>query len=1362
MPQPYKAQFDKNGRRCPRNLQKQKRLPECGVFDRREFVPQNRPYVPPIPPGPQRKFDPFAPGQTIPRRFPQGSIPDVPDDPPGVMPGISPEDSMGGGYPQDMFYPLPDGFGGREHMETLVFHNPTTHPLVRQYAQIPPRGYTRIPDLGDYDMEAFREVTERAPRTRLYERTSFSSDNLRRRLVRDSYTPDSNFTGRQGQQHLLQNPIDDFSDEFSQPLRQSRLPQPRGTPSYPAQDIEEGILDPYGGPERQLLRPTARRNQTLRLMERARARTTSFAQNRAAVAAENARTLARNLAETASNVQTDMTRAFATQYRRGYMNIGARAAATTGVDLPEFDVDAQINRPQVQPEPSAFRDGTFDIEQGLPEGPDATAMEGRSFASRVTGLRGQETLDIMGADRPFDVTNLQDAQAGRQTFAERLQEVGASRSGQIASAGAHAIGGAGVGLLAGYGVANLMGKAGADPYSTAFVSSASGDVASRWAAIGAQSMTRVAAQRLGIAAGEEVTENIAKTLAISGLRGTAEGGLAGLALAPVDIALNQAFLNAGMNHADSGAAASGITGAAFLGGVGAVSLATAPETLGLSLAVGAVVAGIGTLVSWITGHNQDEEEKKKRQERQRKIDKINNANNERKVLISLLPTSNYSLASAQANFKRIYGDAAYAKLGVGDDTWSAFSQNVTEMFTDGPPPHAQKGGKEPTGDDKKMNDYYAKYVAHSVITQICAGRATCALASEDPGALSSSESKFLDDKAGPVWRSQADLAASMTVGQANFHHQMMANAQQTLIDGWNNERKLPQDYDPSVLRDAEYDTTFIARYNAAIEADAQRDIIQSYISSGGQTTIDKQPANIQQAALMDPTFRAKYDTYISQMNSTAVNLNVTVGQLIELQALGNNPSQQTAKYREFQFNNAKENVNVVSQAQGIMKEETQIKQLGFYDIDSAFLQTDPTDIGEWHPTDAQIIQASRAGMTLQQYVDYLTELQKGDSGDFSKLPSYTDAQLTAMGELDYKHLQDDLQLAGYSADYYLYDPVTRTYRINPHAATVPNPKLAAAYQSQYTPEYLLEAREEYAKMITSMNNNFKHSADAYNKALASQVAADAHAYQAQVEAYNIILSQQSTAAYTPLMSLDAQSIYNANMMQYHPLSTTMPGRQLTDDTKDEKDKDGNVQVFDHHGQQIGAANSSLSAKQLAEIANAKKMGYVGDDERILDDYIATKNALEAQGIKNPTQAQVDTAYNHIKQQKNRQSDPFGVKNAMQNMGQDATGGLLGKVGKDLNLSQLPGTQTGYKVNPDGSLERVVRKLNQDGTVQSTTDVGAVKPSTSQSTTGSNLQRDFRAANPNLNPRTTFTDNQVKTLNKGGQVTGSDGQQYASS
>jgi hypothetical protein len=47
-------------------------------------------------------------------------------------------------------------------------------------------------------------------------------------------------------------------------------------------------------------------------------------------------------------------------------------------------------------------------------------------------------------------------------------------------------------------------------------------------------------------------------------------------------------------------------------------------------------------------------------------------------------------------------------------------------------------------------------------------------------------------------------------------------------------------------------------------------------------------------------------------------------------------------------------------------EEDQVSESGFYDIDQAFLETDPTAINTWHPTDSQILQAHSAGMTLQR------------------------------------------------------------------------------------------------------------------------------------------------------------------------------------------------------------------------------------------------------------------------------------------------------------------------------------------------------------------------------------------------------------
>lgn len=112
-------------------------------------------------------------------------------------------------------------------------------------------------------------------------------------------------------------------------------------------------------------------------------------------------------------------------------------------------------------------------------------------------------------------------------------------------------------------------------------------------------------------------------------------------------------------------------------------------------------------------HNQDEEEKRKRQDARRKIDGLNKTNNERSVLIASMPEAGFDFKTALANFKTKYGDEAYSKLrGVGNNTWSAFTDNVTQMYADGPPAHEkQSSGKPPTDDEKKMSVIVALEVA---------------------------------------------------------------------------------------------------------------------------------------------------------------------------------------------------------------------------------------------------------------------------------------------------------------------------------------------------------------------------------------------------------------------------------------------------------------------------------------------------------------------------------------------------------------------------------------------------------------------------------------------------------------------------
>ena len=86
MPRPPRVKFDEDGKRCTVNLQKLRRLPECGIFDRDQlpFHPVNPPEPPEPPPA-----DPFKPrrGPALPGPFSERLVPDQPERPNPVFPG---------------------------------------------------------------------------------------------------------------------------------------------------------------------------------------------------------------------------------------------------------------------------------------------------------------------------------------------------------------------------------------------------------------------------------------------------------------------------------------------------------------------------------------------------------------------------------------------------------------------------------------------------------------------------------------------------------------------------------------------------------------------------------------------------------------------------------------------------------------------------------------------------------------------------------------------------------------------------------------------------------------------------------------------------------------------------------------------------------------------------------------------------------------------------------------------------------------------------------------------------------------------------------------------------------------------------
>ena len=1016
-----------DGKRCPQNAKQAARLPECGIFDRDEFTPVNR-AIDPSPPS-RTKVPPFTPGQTLPQSL--SSLPK----------GLTPSPS------QSMESIVPISRDPLDSRRALRVQFPATGELP------PPRGYTRVPDLGQFEMDALPSSTFdiEAPRTRLFE-SNPSGSGLRRRLVGSAYTSDARFTQQPSDQ--LQSPIDSFSDEFA---------PPRGTPSYPADDLPPNVTE-----TNRFLPKTQIRDTSLE----PRAKTAVFMEKTRADLHENAKTLLKNIANTASEVQEGVTMRFADQYRHGYRQIARDAQSITGVDMPQFDIESQ--EPIVKP--STFKDGSFEIEQGT----------GRSFASEVTGIKSQSAMDAIQED-PFEQYDVSTGNVEGEGMSSRLR---------LANS---VVPGMGAGLLFGYGVSAFLGAEGVDPYSNAFVSGAAGDIAARWTGIGVNSFARVA--------GQEVSQGVLSSLGKAAVYGAAEGGIIGLASGGLDIYLSNLYHDEGFSHALSNALGAGVGSSFVLGGIilgsaGAAAAgwgtaaALAPETLGASV----VIAGISTAIGAIIGANQDAAENEKNK-------KINDANTQRLALLSMMPSNGYDIDKAVSAFKKAH-PSQYTALGVGNSTWDGFTKLLKANFSDAPKTPAKQPAdakKEPTEDEKKVGKLYTQYVSHSIIQTICKGK-QCALSKDDPGALSADDLKYMNSMS-KTWKSQADLSSKIAVSTSQFHYTEMVNAQDK--------------------------------------------IVSDYIQSKGSKTIDKQEEVLRKRAFEDPTFKAKYDKYIAGMNAASKRLAVTIPQLIELQSM-NDLQKQKTQYKAIQFDNAKANKDVVEQAKDIITEESQVQRLGFYDIDSAFLQTDPTSITKWNPSDAQILQASNSGMTLQQYIDYLSELQKGEDGDPTKLQAYTNQQITSQGVTDYAHLQDELRMAGLSQDLYSYDPRTRKYTLNPHVSTTPDMKQALSYQSKFTPAYLTEAREEYAKMVTNMNNTTRSDVADYNSALRSHLVNEAYKYQQNAEAYNIYLAQQSTAPITHLLSLDVNKLYSANALDFHPLSTTMPNRQATQQVVDQK------------------------------------------------------------------------------------------------------------------------------------------------------------------------------------------------------------------
>jgi hypothetical protein len=92
-------------------------------------------------------------------------------------------------------------------------------------------------------------------------------------------------------------------------------------------------------------------------------------------------------------------------------------------------------------------------------------------------------------------------------------------------------------------------------------------------------------------------------------------------------------------------------------------------------------------------------------------------------------------------------------------------------------------------------------------------------------------------------------------------------------------------------------------------------------------------------------------------------MGVTTKQLIDIQTAPE--ANRESVFKQISLENMGKSQSDVETAQKIIDNQNKARQEGAYDIDAYLLETDPTLLGVWRPTDSQLLQAHSAGMTLQ-------------------------------------------------------------------------------------------------------------------------------------------------------------------------------------------------------------------------------------------------------------------------------------------------------------------------------------------------------------------------------------------------------------
>ena len=860
----------------------------------------------------------------------------------------------------------------------------------------------------------------------------------------------------------------------------------------------------------------------------------------------------------------------------------------------------------------------------------------------------RETQDI---DIGRDVDDTIERNIGRRpklSFRERVAVAKSSSIlGETTEARVATGGGPHGGLLSAYGVSALLNVAGStNPYVNAGLASGAADSGARFSAMIANNLYQRIAQtgvETGVEVGEATAQSIAQRLGTqavksgirSGIGGFFEGAGIGLALTPLDMYLNDAVFKSSGSHETANLVSGATTGAVATALIGGIALASAPETLGLSLLAGVIGIGISEAVGGYMGYKEDQDLLNASRD-------ANENNNIRILFVKNFLGENVALPGTGRFAKdydidrslermRAENPRGYEMLtnGVGYDEWIA---SLRTAF--GGNPQASKrqlDSNEQTAEQQQVNNLFTKYVIFRTIQETCKNSAgdSCQslVQNHDPTkgrGLTKDEMDILDKATNNTWLDHAELQVFQSMAEMTHRNQEATNARNRVLDAWDSDRTYISELDPTTQRLARQDEAFMATYRNATKTMAQQEVVNAYMRN--QTKYSDVAPRIRNIAFgiqdgggtPDADFQHFLNTFYYEYEHGAAGLGISVAQLIELQSLPED--EQKTRYANFQFDIAKEDPSVVADAQKLSATQQRVREATFYDLDQAFLdQADPTTIGTWKPSDSQILQANQYGMPLSEYVVYIRELSKGNEGDYTKIPNYTGDDRNRLIQIDFQHFESELAMAqDLGADVNPGDwdltPDGRIIRKNGNGS-IPLLNHHRFLIDDFEPSALTQSRQEYANMIHGLNQQNQAQVDEYNAGVMRQLSVFQNNYDEMVAGQNAYIARHAIRD-TPLLAFDTQGFIDQYTIQYNPLDDQIPrGNQ--------KASGGTLNMVGNNGH-----GSVMDAKLQAEIEGARRRGLTRQQ------YIQSKRILTDQvnelGIDGPTQQMILNAETQVK------------------------------------------------------------------------------------------------------------------------------------